>query len=344
MVVGIENIKDRLERLEEETLSKYAVKSKNTKGRKYKCSPCPVRTEFQRDRDRILHSKAFRRLKHKTQVFFAPNNDHYRTRMTHTLEVTQVARTMARALRLNEDLTEAIALGHDLGHTPFGHSGESVLNKLMTNGFRHNEQSARVAEHLENLNLCRETLSGILTHSWGLKPETLEAQVVQIADKVAYINHDIDDAIRAGIITENDIPKESLEYFKDERLEKMIYDVIVNSLDKDKVEMSKECFEQMNILRDWMFRTVYVNSLAKAEEDKAKNVVEQLFEHYMDILRISTNSTDEKMLQQTACDYISGMTDQYAVEKYSQIFIPRPIASINTDDYIFELAKQNGLF
>ena len=344
MVVEIENVKDRLEKLEAETLSKYAVKSKDTKGRKYKCTVCPVRTEFQRDRDRILHSKAFRRLKHKTQVFFAPNNDHYRTRMTHTLEVTQVARTMSRALRLNEDLTEAIALGHDLGHTPFGHSGESVLNKVMTNGFRHNEQSVRVAEHLENLNLCRETLSGILTHSWGLKPETLEAQVVQIADKVAYINHDIDDAIRAGIITDTDLPKESQQYFKDERLEKMIYDVIVNSLDKDKVEMSKECFEQMNILRDWMFRTVYVNSLAKAEEDKAKNVVEQLFEHYIEILRISTNSTNEKMLQQTACDYISGMTDQYAVEKYSQIFIPRPIASINTDDYIFELAKQNGLF
>ena len=343
MVVEIENIKDKLEKLEEQTLSEYAIKSKDTKGRKYKSSPCPIRTEFQRDRDRILHSKAFRRLKHKTQVFFAPNNDHYRTRMTHTLEVTQVARTISRALRLNEDLTEAIALGHDLGHTPFGHSGESVLNKVMDNGFRHNEQSVRVAEHLENLNLCRETLSGILTHSWGLKPETLEAQVVQIADKVAYINHDIDDAIRAGIITENDIPQECKSYFKDERLEKMIYDVIKNSTDKNNVSMSQECFEQMNALRDWMFKTVYVNSLAKAEEDKAKNVVEQLFEHYMEILKISTNSTNTKMLQQTACDYISGMTDQYAVEKYSQIFIPKPIANLNTDDYIFELAKLNGL-
>ena len=339
----MENIKHRLEAQEFQTLSEFAIKSSQTKGRKFKCEPCPLRTEFQRDRDRILHSKAFRRLKHKTQVFFAPNNDHYRTRMTHTLEVTQVARTISRALRLNEDLTEAIALGHDLGHTPFGHSGESVLNKLMLNGFRHNEQSARVAQYLENLNLCQETLSGILTHSWGLKPETLEAQVVQIADKVAYINHDIDDAIRAGIIKPTDLPKESLQYFKNERLEKMIYNVIENSLEKDSVSMSEECYTQMNELRNWMFQRVYVNSLAKAEEDKAKNVVEQLFEHYMNILQIYTKSDDLKKLQQTACDYISGMTDQYAVEKYMQIFIPRPIANLNTDDYIFELAKQNGL-
>lgn len=340
----MEQIKETLERLENQTLSEYAQKSANSRGRKNKISPCFIRTEFQRDRDKILHSKAFRRLKHKTQVFFAPNNDHYRTRMTHTLEVTQVARTLSRALRLNEDLTEAIALGHDLGHTPFGHSGEAVLNKLLAKGFRHNEQSVRVAEYLENLNLCQETISGILTHSWGLKPQTLEAQVVQLADKIAYINHDIDDAIRAGIITENDIPLECRNYFKEERLKKMVYDVIVNSLNKDKVSMSDECFEYMNLLRNWMFDRVYVNSLAKAEEDKAKHIVEKLFEHYFKLLEIYTKSSDTKKLQQTACDYISGMTDQYAVEKYSQIFIPKPIASINTDDYVFVLAKQNGLY
>lgn len=336
-------IKDKLEKFEEQTLSKYALKSSQTKGRKFANDICPIRTEFQRDRDRILHSKSFRRLKHKTQVFFAPNNDHYRTRMTHTLEVTQVARTLARALRLNEDLVEAIALGHDLGHTPFGHSGEAVLNKLMDNGFKHNEQSVRVVKYLENLNLCQETIEGILTHSWGLKPLTLEAQVVQIADKLAYINHDIDDAIRAGIIAENDLPKECQQYFKNERLEKMIYNVIENSLDKNKVSMDEECFNYMNMLRNWMFEMVYVNSLAKAEEDKAKNIVEQLFLHYIKLLEIYTKSSDTKKLQQTACDYISGMTDKYAVEKYMNIFIPRPIANINTDDYVFELAKQNGL-
>lgn len=336
-------IKDKLEKFEEQTLSKYALKSSQTRGRKFANDICPIRTEFQRDRDRIIHSKSFRRLKHKTQVFFAPNNDHYRTRMTHTLEVTQVARTLARALRLNEDLVEAIALGHDLGHTPFGHSGEAVLNKLMDNGFKHNEQSVRVVKYLENLNLCQETIDGILTHSWGLKPLTLEGQVVQIADKVAYINHDIDDAIRAGIIAENDLPKECQQYFKNDRLEKMIYNVIENSLNKDKVSMDEECFAYMNMLRNWMFEMVYINSLAKAEEDKAKNIVEQLFTHYMKLLSIYTKSSDDKKLQQTACDYISGMTDKYAVEKYMNIFIPRPIANINTDDYVFELAKQNGL-
>ena len=212
MSIKEQTIKYKLEQREIDYLSPYACKSRYTKGRKKETKECPLRTEFQRDRDKILHSKAFRRLKHKTQVFLSPYDDHFRTRLTHTLEVSQIARTIARCLDLNEDLTEAISLGHDLGHTPFGHCGEGVLNQLMPNGFRHNEQSVRVVEYLEDLNLCKETGDGILTHSWGLKPITLEGQVVQLADKIAYINHDIDDSIRAGIISEEDLPKECSDY------------------------------------------------------------------------------------------------------------------------------------
>ena len=207
LVMSVMTIKEKLEEREFEILSPIAAKSRNAK-RKREVIPSPLRTEFQRDRDRILHSKSFRRLKHKTQVFLSPFDDHFRTRLTHTLEVSQIARTMARALELNEDLVEAISLGHDLGHTPFGHCGESVLNSLVSKGFHHNLQSVRVVEVLEDMNLCEETIDGILTHTWGFKPKTAEAQIVQYADKIAYINHDIEDSVRAGIISENDLPED----------------------------------------------------------------------------------------------------------------------------------------
>ena len=280
-------IKERLEDFEYTYLSDFAQKSKETKGRLRKIEDCPLRTNFQRDRDRIIHSKSFRRLKHKTQVFLAPFDDHFRTRLTHTLEVSQIARTLARALRLNEDLTEAIALGHDLGHTPFGHCGEGVLNEI-TGHFAHNEQSVRVVEKLEDLNLCRETVQGIYTHSWGLEPKTLEAQCVQLADKIAYINHDIEDSIRAGVISEEDLPKECREYFtsvQSKRLNKMITEIIKNSIEKPVVSMSEEGWAYTNILRDWMFKNVYTDSPAKLEEKKAKNIIKSLFEYYSEKLK-----------------------------------------------------------
>lgn len=240
-------------------------------GRKKPVEPCLMRTEFQRDRDRILHSKAFRRLKHKTQVFLSPFDDHFRTRLTHTLEVSQIGRSIARALDMNEDLVEAISLGHDLGHTPFGHCGEGVLNELVKGGFYHNVQSVRVVEVLEDLNLCQETIDGILTHSWGYKPNTPEAQIVQLADKIAYINHDIEDSIRAGIISESDLPKDCIEYFssvQSKRLDKMINEIINNSIGKPSVSMSEEGWHYTTKLREWMFKNVYIDSPAKLEEKR----------------------------------------------------------------------------
>ena len=236
----VDNIRESLEEREFSILCDIATKARNSKGRKTEEEESSIRTCFQRDRDRILHSKAFRRLKHKTQVFLSPFDDHFRTRLTHTLEVSQIARTISRSLCLNEDLTEAIALGHDLGHTPFGHCGEGVLNELVEGGFHHNIQSVRVVDVLENLNLCQETVDGILTHTWGYVPKTPEAQVVQLADKIAYINHDIEDSIRAGIISESDLPKDCINYFssvQSKRLNKMIMEVVSNSLGKDKISM-----------------------------------------------------------------------------------------------------------
>ena len=264
-------IRKHLEQRELEILSDFATKSVNSKGRKKLEDECNLRTCFQRDRDRILHSKAFRRLKHKTQVFLSPFDDHFRTRLTHTLEVSQIARTISRSLALNEDLTEAIALGHDLGHTPFGHCGEGVLDELVKGGFHHNIQSVRVVEVLEDLNLCRETIDGILTHTWGYVPKTPEAQVVQLADKIAYINHDIEDSIRAGIISESDLPKDCIQYFssiQSKRLDKMINEVVFNSLDMPKVAMSEEGWYYTTKLREWMFENVYVDSPAKLEEKR----------------------------------------------------------------------------
>ena len=282
MTIDLKTIKQELEQREFELLSPFATKSKDSIGRKtVREDNYPIRTEFQRDRDRVLHSKSFRRLKHKTQVFLSPFNDHFRTRLTHTLEVAQIARTMARALRLNEDLVEAISLGHDLGHTPFGHCGEAILNELLPNGFYHNLQSVRVVEILEKMNLCKETVDGILTHSWGYKPKTPEAQVVQYADKIAYINHDIEDSVRAGVISESDLPKDCINYFsanQSERLGKMITDVITNSIDQPTVKMSDEAWFYVTKLREWMFENVYLDPVTKAEEKKARNIIKSFDE------------------------------------------------------------------
>ncbi|MDD7051220.1 MAG: deoxyguanosinetriphosphate triphosphohydrolase [Lachnospiraceae bacterium] len=332
-------IRESLEQWEKEYLSPHAALSMYSKGRLKEEEPCDIRPVFQRDRDRILHSKAFRRLKDKTQVFLSPEGDHYRTRLTHTLEVSQNARTIAKALQLNEDLVEAIALGHDLGHTPFGHCGESVLNELVNGGFHHNIQSVRVVEVLENLNLCKETIDGIFTHTWGYTPKTPEGQVVQLADKIAYINHDIEDSIRAGVISENDLPKDCIQYFssnQSKRLNKMIHEVVNNSLGKSNIAMSEEAWGYTTKLRDWMFQNVYIDSPAKQEEKKARRVIQELFYLYVEMLK--PMCTQEKIVR-IVTDYISGMTDRYAVEKFKENFIPEGIKRGMGDDYLFKLAN-----
>lgn len=297
-------------------------------------APCPIRTEFQRDRDRIIHSKAFRRLKHKTQVFIAPEGDHYRTRLTHTLEVAQIARTVARALRLNEDLTEAIALGHDLGHTPFGHAGEEVLDRLVPGGFRHYEQSLRVVDKLEQghgLNLTWEVRDGIRNHTGDLKPHTLEGQIVHIADRVAYINHDIDDSLRAGIINQEDLPADALAVLGSttrERINSMVTDLIATGQTQAEIKMSPAVQEATDSLRQFLFQKVYIGSRAKAEEGKVKRVIEQLYHYYLEhpqtIAGFGTQDADaEASWEQKVTDYIAGMTDQFAINCYVQLFIPR---------------------
>ncbi len=343
MTIDLGTIKNELERRELDLLSPYATKCIESKGRKRpRVDDFPIRTEFQRDRDKIIHSKSFRRLKHKTQVFLSPYNDHFRTRLTHTLEVSQIARTMARALKLNEDLTEAISLGHDLGHTAFGHCGEATLNELLPNGFFHNLQSVRVVEVLEDMNLCKETVDGILTHSWGYKPKTPEAQIVQYADKIAYINHDIEDSVRAGVISESDLPKDCTEYFssnQSDRLGKMITDVIVNSMDKPKVAMSEEGWYYVTKLREWMFDNVYLDPITKAEEAKARNIIKSLYEYYTEKLAAYCNKED---IPQLVADYISGMSDQYAIRRYKDLFIPKPLAE-NTNDEALLRKIQNEI-
>lgn len=332
-------IREKLEQRELKYLSEIATKSVNSKGRKNPEEQSDLRTDFQRDRDRILHSKAFRRLKHKTQVFLSPFDDHFRTRLTHTLEVSQIGRTIARALDLNEDLVEAISLGHDLGHTPFGHCGEGVLNELVAGGFHHNIQSVRVVETLENLNLCRETIEGILTHTWGFNPTTPEGKVVQLADKIAYINHDIEDSIRAGVISESDLPKECIEYFssnQSKRLNKMIHEVVNNSIGKADISMSEEGWGYTTQLRKWMFDNVYIDSPAKLEEKKARRVIKELFYLYVDMLK---NICPQEKIVRVVTDYISGMTDRYAVEKFKENFIPMGLKCGTRDDYLFKLAK-----
>lgn len=319
-------IRERQMSFEDKYLSEFAAKSSQTKGRTKKETSCPIRTEFQRDRDRIIHCKAFRRLKHKTQVFISPAGDHYRTRMTHTLEVSQIARTIARALRLNEDLTEAIALGHDLGHTPFGHTGEEVLNELLPHGFKHNEQSLRVVEILEDLNLTKETLDGILNHTGEINPVTLEGQIVKIADRIAYLNHDIDDAERAGIIKETDLPENAIIILGSSinaRITTTINDIVLNS--DDSIKMSKNCKAGMDELRKWMFDNVYFNLSAKREEYKAKKIISELFNYYMDNSQLiewnSNIKTDS--VERIVTDYIAGMTDRFALQDYIDKFIPK---------------------
>lgn len=329
------NIREEIEEREYEILSPYAAHSKESKGRDIKEEECDIRTVYQRDRDRILHSKSFRRLKDKTQVFLAPQGDHYRNRLTHTLEVSQIARTIAKALRLNEDLVEAIALGHDLGHTPFGHAGERALDKVNPEGFAHYRQSVRVVELLEKegkgLNLTWEVRDGILNHRTSGSPSTLEGQVVRFSDKIAYLHHDMDDAQRGKIITEDDIPitlRMLLGYTTRERLNTFVHDIIENSRDKDHIEMSAEIEEALMDMRKIMFENVYTNKLAKKEEAKAESMLTELYNYYiqhpdkMSDEYIELLNRGEKK-ERVVCDYLSGMTDQYSMYRFREIFIPK---------------------
>lgn len=328
-------IREKTENWELEFLSRYAAFSKDSRGREREEPPCDIRPVYQRDRDRILHCKSFRRLKHKTQVFLTPKGDHYRTRLTHTLEVAQNARTIARALRLNEDLTEAIALGHDLGHTPFGHAGERALNEVCSEGFAHHEQSVRIVERLEKggkgLNLTWEVRDGIRNHQMTGRASTLEGRIVRYSDKIAYINHDVDDAIRGGIIREQDLPRaytDILGHSTRERLNTMIHDIVNQSADKQAILMSEDVEYAFMGMRRFMFENVYTSPKAKGEERKAQNIVKELFHYYMDHPELLPKEYVERMWQsgetqeRSVSDYIAGMTDQYAISKFQEFFIP----------------------
>lgn len=337
------SIREELEKIEHLFLSDKACFSSQTRGRKKPEKPHSLRTDFQRDRDRIIHSKSFRRLKHKTQVFLSPFGDHYRTRLTHTLEVSQIARTIAKALRLNEDLTEAIALGHDLGHTPFGHSGEKVLNELIPGGFHHSRHSLRVVDKLEydgkGLNLTYEVRDGIYKHTKGRgeilsdktenMPETLEGQIVRISDVIAYVNHDIDDAIRAGVLEASEIPGELVQIlgkWPSQRIDRMVEDVVNSSLKKDliRINMSDEIMEAMEALRDFLYERVYFNPKAKGELTKTEKILTDLF-HY--IIQQPDEFVkaypEEDPLEIRTGDFIAGMTDRYALGLYEKFFFPR---------------------
>ena len=330
-------LREQIEKREYETLSKYAVKSAESKGRAYVEAKEEMRTDFQRDRDRIIHSKAFRRLMHKTQVFIAPEGDHYRTRLMHTLEVAQIARTISRALALNEDLTEAIALGHDLGHTPFGHNGEAYLNERHPGGFSHNIQSLRVVDVIERnaagrtMNLCDEVRDGIVNHSGEHMPYTLEGRVVRLSDRIAYINHDIDDAIRSGVISESDLPKDCIAYLGDShgrRIETLVMDIIRNSDGRNTVTQSRDAAFYMNELRNFMFRNVYKNPevIANEQMEKIRHIIFSLYDYYLE--RPELLPAEQRMLlgqddvHVLVKDYIAGMTDRYALNKYLEIFTP----------------------
>lgn len=326
------NLREKTEQRERNILSRYAVCSADSRGRSRAEKKCDIRTEFQRDRDRVIHSKAFRRLKHKTQVFLSPEGDHYRTRLTHTLEVAQIARTISRALDLNEDLTEAIALGHDLGHTPFGHAGERSLDKLCPQGFNHNEQSLRVVNVLERhggLNLTYEVKDGILCHTGDKMPQTLEGEIVRFADKIAYINHDIDDAVRGGVITEGDLPAEYTEVLgktHSARINTLITGIIDSSIGEPHIVMEKTVLDAMMGLRRYMFGNVYRNPYAEAEEVKSFGVIKSLFELFSErpelipegIRRLSRSDDNIIVIR----DYIAGMTDRYAISLYCKYFVP----------------------
>ncbi len=327
-------IAKRLEEEECSRLSPLATFAKHSKGRKYPIKPCDLRTDFQRDRDRIIHCKSFRRLKLKTQVFLSPKGDHYRTRLTHTLEVAQVARTLARALSLNEDLAEAIALGHDLGHTPFGHIGESALDHLMPDGFSHNAQSLRVVETLENdgegLNLCHEVCDGIAHHSGETEPQTLEGFCVRRADRIAYINHDIDDAIRGGVLQTFELPKKCLMVLGQshgERINTMISDIINVSQGKPYVRMSDEVKTASNDLRDFLFQNVYRDKWRKKEESRCEYILTALFEHYLthpeQLPKEYLEIVYTQGIERGVCDFIACMTDRYAIDQFCQIFVPK---------------------
>ncbi len=336
-------IREMIEQVEVDNLSKYACLSLKTEGRKIPLTKCDIRTEFQRDRDRILHSKSFRRLKDKTQVFLSPIGDHYRTRLTHTLEVSQIARTISKSIRLNEDLTEAIALGHDLGHTPFGHAGESAINEVFVEGFRHNEQSLRVVEVLERdgdgLNLTYEVRDGILGHTKGREsllskennPSTLEGHVVRIADIIAYVNHDIEDAIRAGIIKADDLPTEYIKLVGDShgaRIDRMVKDVIYNSIDLPEIKMSEDILYATEGLREYLYSEVYSRDPIIRDIRKAKKALKELFNYFVDspelIPQILIKIAGEGNIQRAVCDYIAGMSDKMALNKYQELFLPKP--------------------
>ncbi len=328
-------IRERLEREELTRLAPDAAKAAQSRGRLRPGEPeSDVRTCFQRDTDRIVHSKAFRRLMHKTQVFLRPEGDHYRTRMTHTLEVARIARTIARGLWLNEDLTEAQALGHDLGHTPFGHAGEVALSEVMGAPFRHNEQSLRVVDRLEKngegLNLTYETRMGILGHTGDRIPETLEGQIVRLSDRIAYINHDIDDAVRAGILAPEEVPRDIAAVLGDthrDRINTLVENVILTARETGTIAMEPRVWEAMDRLRTFLFRRVYRNPVAKGEESKARDILQQLYRYYMEHPdRLPADflpQLDFEGISRTVCDYIAGMTDNFAVHTFSQLFIPQ---------------------
>ena len=328
------NIRQEFEQREYEYLSQYATKSAESRGRQAEEEQCTIRTDFQRDRDRIVHSKAFRRLMHKTQVFLAPEGDHYRTRLTHTIEVSQIARTIARGAGLNEDLAEAIAMGHDLGHTPFGHSGEAVLAEIYPGGFRHNVQSLRVVDVLESgstrrgMNLTMEVRDGIVNHTGSVVPMTPEGQIVKVSDRIAYINHDIDDAIRSGIITIDDLPKESIAILGDthkKRIDTLVRDMIENTIGRPTAQLSAEKMEAMNDLRTFMFKNVYHNSRVKRVEDinKVKEIVEFLYSYYLEnhdeLPRELLTMHDEFSIEELVKDHVAGMTDRYALNTYEEL-------------------------
>ncbi len=328
-------IRENLEQWEKEYLSPYASLSMNSKGRLKPEEQCDIRPVFQRDRDRIIHCKAFRRLKDKTQVFLTPEGDHYRTRLTHTLEVSQNARTIAKALKLNEDLVEAIALGHDLGHTPFGHAGERALNRVCPLGFEHSIQSVRTVDRLEKdgagLNLTYEVRDGILNHQTSGNPHTLEGKVVRFSDKIAYIHHDMDDAVRAGILTEMDVPSDIravLGNTPGERLDRFIHDIVTNSVGKNDIVMSEAVSNAMKDLRAFMFERVYTNPLAKSEEKKAEVLMETLYTHFLKNLEDMPEEfrnliSEGEQKEQVVCDFVGAMSDRYAISLYESIFIPK---------------------
>lgn len=326
-------VREIIEQREQETLAPWAALASESRGRGRAEPERDDRTCYQRDADRILHSRSFRRLMHKTQVFLQPEGDHYRTRMTHTLEVARIARTIARALNLNEDLTEAAAMGHDLGHTPFGHAGEAALTEIMGVPFRHNEQSLRVVDRLEKngegLNLTYEVRRGILCHSGDEQPETLEGRIVRVADRIAYINHDIDDAMRAGILKNEDIPREIAAVLGEthsQRINTLVSDVVRSSAGRPVIEMTPTVERAMLDLRSFMFERVYRNPVAKGEESKARRIIQELYQFYIEhpekLPEDFQPQLDMEGLPRVVCDYVAGMTDKYAVYKFEEIFVP----------------------